>query len=377
MGVSNVISDLFNKYKYYGIAGLLAIVAGYIYKKYVPLKDTEDAKDKGDKGTAISEIVPVPTVDVSPVSGPGPMNSDILRFQKLLKILTKELMKTSQNLIEFNTDKMQTSNYLNNRNNLFTKDIVTKKILVDSHSIDKSQDHNTSSYTVSFGSSDNPNSYKNVIGFRLLKASVSVPPFHVRDGHNIVTVQSTSVTISPGAYTGSSLALTIQTAINATTLSGYTVAFDSSTLKYTISHASSFTLDLTGSTHISKILGFHANTHSSANSHTSNFAGNFTQTYVDLVIPEIPGIACKDNSKGLAIIDRIPLIQSGENSLSFYQTNSSEYQSQNYFFPQKLSTLTINLYQDSDQTTLYDSQNGDNTFEFEVAILKNTSLMNK
>jgi len=373
MGVSNVISDLVNKYKYYGIAGLLALVAGYIYKHYVPLKDKED---KEDKGTSVSDIASVPIVD-APVPPPAPMSSDILRFQKLLKILTQELMKTSQNLIEFNTDKMQTSNYLNNRNNLFTKDIVTQKILVDSHSIDKSQDHNTSSYTVSFGSSDNPNSYKNVIGFRLLKASVSVPPFHVIDGHNQLTIATTLLTLPPGAYTGTSLATTIQNVIHATALSGYTVAFDSSTLKYTISHASNFVLDLTGSTHISKILGFQATTHSSTNRYTSDFAGNFTQTYVDLVIPEIPGIACKDNSKGLAIIDRIPLIQSGENSLSFYQTSSSEYQSQNYFFPQKLSTLTLKLYQDSNQTILYDSQNGDNSFEFEVAILKNTSLMNK
>jgi hypothetical protein len=378
MGVSNVVSDLFNKYKYYGIAGLLAIVAGYIYKKYVPLKD------KDDKGTAISAIAPVPIADVSSVSGPGPINSDILRFQKLLKILTQELMKTSKNLIEFNTDKMQTSNYLNNRNNLFTKDIVTKKILVDSHSIDKSQDHNTSSYTVSFGSSDNPNSYKNVIGFRLLKASVSVPPFHVREGHNIVTLtapSSTTATITPGVYTGSSLATEIQTRLDAV-LGGptTTIVFNASSLKYTFSVTTgTVTIDFSKSPMLSKTVGFLATTKSftSSSAISSDFAGNFTQTYVDLVIPDIPGIACKDNNKGLAIIDRIPLIQSGENSLSFYQTNSSEYQSQNYFFPQKLSTLTLKLYQDSDQTILYDSQNGDNTFEFEVAILKNTSLMNK
>jgi hypothetical protein len=271
---------------------------------------------------------------------------------------------------------MQNADNNNTHNTIFNNDLVTKHILVDSHSIDKSIDHNTSSYTVSFGSSDNPNTYKNVIGFRLLKASISVPPYHVVSGQNTLTVASTLITITPGAYTGSSLALVIKTAINNTILTGYDVAYDSSTLKYTISHADTFTFDLTESHLVAKLLGFNASPYSTNTTHTSDFAGNFTQTYVDLVIPEIPSIACKDNSKGLAIIDRIPLIQSGGNSLSFYQTNPSEYRSQNYFFPQKLSNLTINMYQDSQQTILYDSQNGDNSFEFEVTILNNTSMMN-
>ena len=263
---------------------------------------------------------------------------------------------------------------------LFNNDLVTKHILVDSHSIDKSIDHNTSSYTVSVGSSENPDAYKNVIGFRLIKASISVPPYHVVSGQNTLTVASTLITITPGAYTGSSLALDVKTAINNTSLTGYDVAYDSSTLKYTISHTDTFTFDLSESHLVAKLLGFNAAAYSTDTTHTSDFAGNFTQTYVDLVIPEIPSIVCKDNSKGLAIIDRIPLIQSGGNSLSFYQTNlseyRSEYRSQNYFLPQELSTLTINMYQDSQQTILYDSQNGDNSFEFEVTILNNTSMLN-
>jgi hypothetical protein len=271
---------------------------------------------------------------------------------------------------------MQNSNDHETRKNLFNKDIITKKILVDSHSIDKSGDHNTSNYTVEFDSSNNPNSYKNVIGFRLISSSISISPFHVEDGRNTFTVATTTITIPHGVYTGTSLATQLATTITANSLSGYSVVFDPSTLKYTISNTSTFVLDFTNSRHVAKILGFNAGSYDTATTHTSGVAGNFTQTYVDLVIPEIPSIVCKDNSRGLAIIDRIPLIQSGGNSLSFYQTNSSEYQSQNYFFPMKLSTLTIKLYQDSDQTILYDSQNGENTFEFEVTILRDTSFMN-
>jgi hypothetical protein len=264
-------------------------------------------------------------------------------------------------------------------NTLFTKNIVTKKILVDSHSIDKSVDYNTSNYIVSIGSADNPNSYKNVIGFRLVKASISIPPFHIVDGLNTFKLATVSITIPSSSYTGSTLATAILTALQEGTsaYADYTVVFVTSTLKYTISsNGSSFDLDLLGSRYMAKTLGFNAALYSGENTYTSTFAGNFTQTYVDLVIPEIPPIVCKDNSKGLSVIDRIPLIQSEDKTLSFYQTNSSEYQSQNYFFPQKLSTLTIKLYQDSEQTILYDSQNGENTFEFEVTTVINTSLMN-
>ena len=361
MGNSNVISDIFHKYKYYGIAAILTIIMGLIYKNYSPLKDNNYVN--------ITDISPSSVIEKNHIY--EPIDSDIIQFHKLFKTLTNDLKDIKE------LKKDDTSNHLNK---LFTKDIVTKKILVDSHSIDKSQDYNTSSYKVSFGSSDNPNSYKNVIGFRLLKSSISIPPFHVIDGFNTFKIGEVIITITSALYTGATLAETIQTAINGVTvLQNYTFVFAPSTLKYTISSGGGgaiFDFDLSGSRHLAKVLGFNAALYSGVITYTSSFAGNFTQTYVDLVIPEIPLIVCKDNSKGLAVIDRIPLIHSEDKTLSFYQTNSSEYQSQNYFFPQKLNTLTIMLYQDSDQNILYDSQNGDNTFEFEVTILKNTAFMN-
>ena len=361
MEIPNVISDMFHKYKYYGIMGILTIVTGLVYTKYATQDNATQANEIQDNLPAISHASAHP-IPVHP-------SPDILQFMKLFKILTKDLKESITDKKDSNRDK---------KDNLYNKDIMTKKILVDSHSIAKHIDHNTSSYTVSFGSSDNPNTYKNVIGFRLLKAIITLPPFHIIDGHNTFTVESTLITIPHGYYAGLTLAAAIKNAINGTALSGYTVVYGISTLKYTIGHPTDpFTLDLTGSRRVAKILGFNATTYSTAITYTSDSAGNFRLTYVDLVIPEIPSIACKDNSNGLAIIDRIPLVPSFETSaLSFYQTNSSEYQSQNYFFPMKLSSLTIQMYQDGDQKVLYDSQNGDNTFEFEVTILKNTSMMN-
>ena len=71
------------------------------------------------------------------------------------------------------------------------------------------------------------------------------------------------------------------------------------------------------------------------------------------------------------IIDRIPLnAESG--SLVYYETPSNELQTNNYFYPIKLSSLSIQLYTGHDK--LYHSTNGDNYFEFELTIVENTKL---
>ena len=77
-------------------------------------------------------------------------------------------------------------------------------------------------------------------------------------------------------------------------------------------------------------------------------------------------MACKRtiaNGGERNIIDRIPLT---------YSTGSNQYYEQdvfnvNYFTPIKLDKLTIQLY--SDNNEVFDSQNTDNSFEFEVTIL--------
>ena len=108
----------------------------------------------------------------------------------------------------------------------------------------------------------------------------------------------------------------------------------------------------------------------------SEYVGDFNTTFVDLVIDEIPQIACKDNTKGKAIIDRIPLEQiDKDTSRSTHHTNPSEYYTQNFFYPMKLSSLSIKLFLDYDTDIIYDTQKGETAFEFELTILKNTKLM--
>ena len=88
------------------------------------------------------------------------------------------------------------------------------------------------------------------------------------------------------------------------------------------------------------------------------------------MIPEIPDIACKMGSKK-QVIDRIPL-NSETGSLVYYRSPEAELQTHNYFYPMKLSSLNIQLYE-NDSNTPYNS-NGHNYFEFEITIVKNTEL---
>ena len=74
------------------------------------------------------------------------------------------------------------------------------------------------------------------------------------------------------------------------------------------------------------------------------------------------------------VVDRIP-ITTRLGSIVEYQSPTSEYFSQNYFYPISLNHLSIQLYQDSSEH-FYDTSNLDNYFEFEITMLKNTKNLN-
>ena len=109
---------------------------------------------------------------------------------------------------------------------------------------------------------------------------------------------------------------------------------------------------------------------SSSNELYSNKTPDLSSHYVDLVIPEIPQIACKHNSYGNDIIERIPLT-SFHGEYVYYKDDYDI--SVNYFFPIKLHELTIKLY--SENKVLYDCNDSDNNFEFEITIVKNLNLL--
>jgi hypothetical protein len=103
----------------------------------------------------------------------------------------------------------------------------------------------------------------------------------------------------------------------------------------------------------------------------SNKMPNFDSQYVDLVIPEIPSVACKKNSSGREIIERIQL-KEGHGEYLHYKTPNDGIEQQ-YFNPMKLHRLTAQLW--AVNNVLYDNNNSDISYEFEITMIKNKKLL--
>jgi hypothetical protein len=276
--------------------------------------------------------------------------------------------------------------YEKNRNTLFTKDIESRYILVDTNNIQKTSSFNTNDYTYNLYSqtnSDNQNStggygsYKNVIGFRLIRAIIPNTAYTINDMNNTLsfTISSTNYTqtLINGYYT-------LDNIINAFPTSGSNkilqsmITNDSTTHKFTINYGSNIiynwnTNDKTKNA--ARLFGFYPTTSAIGTSHTSDFVPDMSNHFVDVVVDEIPKIACKDNSIGKNTIERI-YMNTDYGSMKIHE--SIIYGKQNYFYPITLEKLSIKLYSD-DGKTLYDSQKANHSFEFEITTLKNTELV--
>jgi hypothetical protein len=301
-------------------------------------------------------------------------NEKILKdYMIYMKSFKKEIQKLSQAITLFNENQIK-----NSKKDIFNKDITKKSILIDSISAYK-DGQNTSNYVVNFGGSNSPEVYNNVVGFRLVNAIVPYTIYTINDHNKIFTItissSPTTVTLDNGSYTFVQLGNHLQDRINAAYNStDYTVTSDITTYKYTIADTSAsptnFKINWSQFPECARLFGFEKDTDKN-NSHSSKYSVDHSIHYVDLVINEIPGIACKMSSKGKEIIARIPFTNvSG--GLIYYRAPEGELQSSNYFFPIKLSSLTIQLFDDNGNE--YDSNNGDNYFEFEISIV-NESLI--
>ncbi len=267
--------------------------------------------------------------------------------------------------------------YENIRNKYFTPEISRIRLLVDSKNIDHTLDHSTSNYTINFeGNTSNATSgygnFDNVIGFRLIKAMIPNSVYTVNDNNrNIIVKLSTgsdvSIDLTQSSYTFDELGDHLITTLNShVSLSGFSIVKYSNTLKYTINNSTSFRIKWNSSSGSAyRLFGFfNIDDTSDDTSYTSNNVVQQNIHFVDLVIPEIPYIACKRNSNGKNIIDRIPLDESS-GSLVYY---SSDINLDNFFYPININKLNIQLYEDTSDT-FYDCQNNDNSFEFEITIL--------
>ena len=332
-------------------------------------------------------------------------------FSKVLKVFSNEVKKSAQSMVKFNDNFLLKNDYLNFRNSLYTKDIEKHHVLIDTKNLCHCSEKH--SYEINFTSNDNNESggygvFKNVIGFRLIKATLQNLLYQIHDGNNKVyfnygdnTVQI--ATLKSKSYTSRTLGIELERSIKEKIGGEFNVRYSSQYYKYFIT---TNTIDATfnidnyidgdttglglGVTKFNflfqsamdagfsnyRLFGFDLEDQKDdLNNRLSTNIADLTIHYVDLEVKEIPYIACKKNPTGKSIIDRIPVASVAFNAQVIHKTSISEYFSQNYFYPITLSKLSIVLYEDSQDIPYY-NENADNYFEFEITILKNTKLSN-
>jgi hypothetical protein len=260
------------------------------------------------------------------------------------------------------------------RNKYFTPEITKHYILVETHN--HTDEITNNNFVVDF-TNHNVNhtsgydAFDNVIGFRLIKAGIPNREYHITTGNKTLTFSfggsDKTVTLDPGIYTFASMATHLQTQMNSHgDVSSVTVAADTTTSKFTFSHSgTAIGFDFTNhDTNLPKILGFPRSVVSAATSSTSTILPDFSVHYIDVVIDEIPYIACKRNAHGKNVIDRIGL-HASQGGLNYYENKQLLHQ--NYFSPMKLSKLTISILDDHGKSYL--AEESDLFFEFEITIL--------
>jgi len=279
------------------------------------------------------------------------------------------------------------------RNKIFTPDIEKRKILISSSDLNLiSNDHNTNNYTIYFNHNNSNNNesgygnFKNIIGFKLLEAGLVVSPHNINTKNNTIIFRENdgtanlTVTLTIGSYDNDELATHLTTQLNsASSTNHFTVTFDSINHKFNIQNSSiNFKfLWLTSNNLAYRRFGLNkidaaSFTASGSPGLTSDNPSDNSHRFIDLVIPQIPYKACIHNSTGKNIIDRIPLNEvSGD--MVHYTPMISNYEP--HFFPITLDHLNIQLHSEYDNI-LYDTQNYDNYFCFEITIIKNLDLMN-
>ena len=339
--------------------------------------------------------------------------------------------------------------YEKNRDKLFTKDILKKRIVIDSHNYFQPDGFNTSNYSVVFDFDTNAGNslittnydiYHNVIGFRLVRTTIRTPPYNVNSTNNVIKYKKSgyydthTLTINPGVYNITELANVFQTfhgslfaatddqptaSVDTANYSQFITYSDSSIAMGTYNSSSTpkftpgnntisvvfhdndstsststngkkgmvFDLKLNSSSEeitflwdydnitrgAARLFGFTPKeTTSSSQKVFSNRTPDLSSHFVDLVIPQIPAIGCKRNSSGRDIIERIQL-SAGHGEYLHYGIDVDESSSQHYFSPITLHRLNIQLY--AVNNVLYETNNSDNSFEFEITMVKNKKLL--
>ena len=357
-------------YKYIGIGSVVSVLILYLYFRF------------GNKSTIIEKYTDEDTK---------------LLFQKLQKNDKVLKLLLSHTIRYLKRDKYSDKQLLDrlNKDSLFNKDYETVRILVDTHNI-TNKDTNSfdvGNYVFDLDSgTDNVTGglgrYKNVIGFRLIHAIMPNAAYIINKNNNVVVYivgsETITLTLKKGYYTLDNLANAfnesdvIYTGSPTSSVAGANkiktsgISYNSTTYKFTIntSGSSSFKFVWNDTTkNAARIFGFYVDGPStnSATSHTSDFVPDMSIHYTDLVVDEIPYIACKNNPEGHHVVDRIPLNVDYGSNVS-YEPYRDPYQ--NYFLPISLNKLTIKLLEPLHGTP-YNPQDSDHSLEFELTMIKN------
>jgi hypothetical protein len=280
--------------------------------------------------------------------------------------------------------------------------------------------------------------YHNVIGFRLVRTTIRTPPYNVNTTNNIIRYKKGSsdtiftFTMNPGVYTMADLGNVFQkyngaltkntentsetynvnelaqfgtysdTSITSGTYNGGTGTFAAgdNTLSLIFHRGDSTNTTSTTNTKgmiydmtfkndseeitilwdfdnitrgAARLYGFLPKETSSVSQRLySNRTPDVSSHFVDLAIPQIPNIGCKRNSSGRNIIERIQL-DKGHGEYLHYKALSDEAQTQHFFSPITLHRLRIQLW--AVNNVLYDTNNSDTSFEFEITMVKNKKLL--
>ena len=329
----------------------------------------------------------------------------------------------------FHNNSIQ-SDYQTIRDKLFTKDIIKQRILIDTHNIivqgtNTADSLKTNNYTYylyknseeahslneNYNETGGYDRYKNVIGFRFIKAMIPNRSYTVNNTNNTFIVQLANdgtvlnendrngkfkIILQNGFFDTDTITQSftnatyeaiadIETTGN-TNLKGLyeiTPSFNSQNKLFTFTmkdNTSSVAIkfkfiwsDVTNNYNDAKtLLGFLIDTPQFINPIIGETPPDMSVHYFDIVIPEIPYIACKHNTEKKKIIERIP-ITSAMDELLIYEDTSFNIEDQNYFFPISLHKLNIQLYQKNKK--LFDNNNKHHSLEFEITMINKVDLI--
>ena len=266
---------------------------------------------------------------------------------------------------------------------LINKDIEKVSVIVDTD--DLSQTDGTRSnfdYKIKFDENGFGGVFNNVIGFRLKKAILRNNPILIDGSNSTIQINSGGDVkrLDPekyGYYTGSSWATLLSGSTWDTNGNGTyntalgsvgTVNYDTSRNKLTFTVAEQF--DFTTHKESARLLGFNPGT-TTGSELVSDFPIDLSNHYLDVVVPEIPSIACKRTASGKNVVERIPMTVA-PGATQYFACDPADLQSTNYFFPIKLSEITIQLY--TDNNNILSATNEQSSFEFEITMLKNNTF---